>query len=44
MISDEISQKRHHNIVDNASWLLLDGNHEFRGMMKEEITAFIHHL
>ncbi|KFN03489.1 hypothetical protein D0U04_25115 [Bacillus clarus] len=41
MIPDEISQKRYRNIVDNAPWLLLDGIHEFRGMTKDEVTAFL---
>ncbi|ENQ3077982.1 hypothetical protein ACEOWG_001155 [Bacillus cereus] len=41
MILDEISRKRYRNIVDNAPWLLLDGIHEFRGMTRDEIAAFL---
>lgn len=29
------------NIIGNASWLLLDGIHDFRGMTKEEQAAFL---
>ena len=42
MTPDEISQKRYRNIVENTPWLLLDGIHEFRGMSKEEVKAFLY--
>lgn len=42
MIPNEIERKRYRNIIGNASWLLLDGIHDFRGMTKEEQAAFLY--
>lgn len=42
MISNEIERKRYRNIIGDASWLLLDGIHDFRGMTKEEQAAFLY--
>ncbi|MGG2066925.1 hypothetical protein [Bacillus sp. S14(2024)] len=41
-IPNEIERKRYRNIIGNASWLLLDGVHDFRGMTKEEQAAFLY--
>ncbi|CAG9611993.1 hypothetical protein BACCIP111899_01165 [Bacillus rhizoplanae] len=40
-IPNEIERKRYRNIIADASWLLLDGIHDFRGMTKEEQAAFL---
>ncbi|MCM3737258.1 hypothetical protein M3215_15985 [Bacillus cytotoxicus] len=42
MIPNEIERKRYRNIIGDASWLLLDGIHDFRGMTKEEQAAFLY--
>ena len=41
-IPNEIERKRYRNIIGDASWLLLDGIHDFRGMTKEEEAAFLY--
>ena len=42
MIPNEIERKRYRNIIGDASWLLLDGIHDFCGMTKEEQAAFLY--
>ncbi|MGF9964527.1 hypothetical protein [Bacillus rhizoplanae] len=42
MIPNEIERKRYRNIIGDASWLLLDGIHDFRSMTKEEQAAFLY--
>lgn len=42
MIPNEIERKRYRNIIGDASWLLLDGIYDFRGMTKEEQEAFLY--
>lgn len=42
MIPNEIERKRYRNIIGDASWLLLDGIHDFRGMTKEEQASFLY--
>ncbi|MEH6849443.1 hypothetical protein [Bacillus pseudomycoides] len=42
MIPNEIERKRYRNIIGDASWLLIDGIHDFRGMTKEEQSAFLY--
>lgn len=42
MVANEIERKRYRNIIGDASWLLLDGIHDFRGMTKEEQSAFLY--
>ncbi|WP_035432013.1 hypothetical protein [Bacillus sp. UNC322MFChir4.1] len=42
MTPNEIERKRYRNIIGDASWLLLDGIHDFRGMTKEEQVAFLY--
>lgn len=42
MIPNEIERKRYRNIIGGASWLLLDGIYDFRGMTKEEQVAFLY--
>ncbi|MDP7980348.1 hypothetical protein [Bacillus multifaciens] len=42
IIVNEIERKRYRNIIGDASWLLLNGIHDFRGMTKEEQAAFLY--
>ncbi|SFC84847.1 hypothetical protein SAMN04488168_110129 [Bacillus sp. 491mf] len=42
LIPNEIERKRYRNIIGDASWLLLDGTHDFRSMTKEEQAAFLY--